>query len=507
MIKIMDRYVYFRILVFEIKIHSTRLNEELFCMSKEFLRFKRKMRLGVILRALAFGLGLGVLVASGLWLLTKLELLSRPVILCWLLGGIVGVAAFGLVFALSFPSDKRLAKRIDQKLELGEKVQTMVEFREDQSFMVSLQKSSTEEILKNTPYKKIRGKHAWAHCILPVIACGALVATMLIPVGAFVTPEVIEDPAYNLTAWQEQALRDLIKEVQESDMEVSPKEKVVNELSGLLGKMKSINKESEMKAAVLSTIQKVDSIVDGHNTYRIVAEKLMASEHAAVKEMGGYLNDLNSIALSEYLEQLEEDLIADPNAVTSLSSALDAATDGMLVSSADGFFSALEKFHASLGTAASITDATAREEALHTAFSDVIQDLNLPLLCQYANERVGHNTIRRLMEIFGISASELPAGTLPEKDPSEGGDSSFDDGRDDDKNNSGGIGSGDMLYASNDTIYYPDDNIYTEYGKVINEYYAKIAEKIVDGNLSDEMKEILSDYYAILFDGSGNKAD
>ena len=476
-------------------------------MSKEFLRFKRKMCLGAILRALSFGLGLGVLVASGLWLLTKLELLSRSVTFCWLLGGILGVLGFGVVFAVSFPSDKRLAKRIDQKLSLGEKVQTMVEFRDDQSFMVSLQKSSTEEILKSTPYKRIRGKHVWAHFILPVIACGAMVATMLIPVGAFDTPEAIEDPAYNLTAWQEQALKDLIKEVQESDMEVSPKEKVVNELNSLLGKMKSINKESEMKAAVLSTIQKVDSIVDGHNTYRIVAEKLMASEHATVKEMGGYLKGLNSIALSEYLDQTKEGLIADPTAIVPLSSALDASTDGMLVSSNDGFFLALEKLHASLGKAASITDAAEREAALNTAFSDVLQDLNLPLLCQYANERVGHNTIRRLMEIFGISESELPAGTLPEKDPSKGDDSSFDDGKDDDKNNSGGIGSGDMLYASNDTIYYPGDNVYTEYGKVINEYYAKIAEKIVDGNISDEMKEILSDYYAILFDGSSNKAD
>lgn len=473
-------------------------------MSKEFLSFKRKMRLGAILRSLAFGLGLGVLVAASLLLLSKLEFLSRSSSFCWLTGAAVALVATGACLVLTLPTDKKLARRIDQMLSLGEKVQTMVEFQGNGGSMVLIQKNDTEEILRNTPYKRIRGKHLWLHGILPILACAAMVATLLIPTDAFDAPDVLVDPAYSMTAWQEQALKDLIRQVETSDMETVPKERIVAELGRLLAKVKSTNKESEMKAEVISTIRSIDKAMDGYDTYRTVSERLTESSREDVQEIGRYIGTMNAGALNESLKQLAQTL-PDPAAISAFAAALDESTNGMQVGANDGFFVTLETFRKSLEQAAAIEDGEARAQAVEEAASDASLALNVTLLCQYANRRVKNTTVNRLMEIFGISESELPEGLLPDKEASGDYDSSFDDGEDDDKNNTGGIGSGDMIYASNDTIYYPDDNVYTEYGNVINEYYAKVAEKIVDGNISDEMKEILSDYFAILFDGSGNK--
>ena len=43
------------------------------------------------------------------------------------------------------------------------------------------------------------------------------------------------------------------------------------------------------------------------------------------------------------------------------------------------------------------------------------------------------------------------------------------------------------------------------YGEVLKDYYARITELLVDGNLPPELEDALNDYFAILFNGSANK--
>ena len=62
-----------------------------------------------------------------------------------------------------------------------------------------------------------------------------------------------------------------------------------------------------------------------------------------------------------------------------------------------------------------------------------------------------------------------------------------------------------MIFGSDDTIYDPDREAYVTYGEVIGDYYARISELLVDGNLPAELQNALSDYFAILFNGSENK--
>ena len=150
-----------------------------------------------------------------------------------------------------------------------------------------------------------------------------------------------------------------------------------------------------------------------------------------------------------------------------------------------------------------ITEESAEEE-VSGAFAEAEQALNSALFLQATNEEVEDDTIYALLSIFGIKASEVPEDVFNDPDDPRGEDD-YEPKDELDHINSGGLGSGEMIFGSNDTIYDPNKEAYVTYGDVINEYYARITELLVDGGLTPEMEEALSDYFAFLYDGSANK--
>ena len=107
----------------------------------------------------------------------------------------------------------------------------------------------------------------------------------------------------------------------------------------------------------------------------------------------------------------------------------------------------------------------------------------LGLAEQAINAEVGLYATEELMKIFGIQKNELPPEVEEEIEDSkhESGEDGSDEEDDDEKGDSGGYGSGEVVFGSDDLIYYPDEEAYVKYGEVINEYYARIMEKIKNG--------------------------
>ena len=123
------------------------------------------------------------------------------------------------------------------------------------------------------------------------------------------------------------------------------------------------------------------------------------------------------------------------------------------------------------------------------------------------NEEVGLYTVNRLMEIFGISASELPP-EVEEEIKRPGSDNEEEEPPEEDeeqKGDSGGYGSGDMIYGSDDVIYYPDEERYVQYGEVINEYLARVTEKILAGEIPEELAASIQKYFDSLYDGAAKE--
>ena len=480
-------------------------------MNKGFTKFKRKLRAEALLSSAVFGISSGVFVSALTALITKLSgSVPNPLIyIC--IGGACALILTALLLAVQLPSDRRVAKRLDSKLKLDEKVQTMVAFSGNEGDVIEVQRRDTERILDSIPVKALKSGHVWVHFIMPILAVIILTVAILVPGASAENPPIPDtDPDFTLSAWQEQALIDLIEEVKKSEMENVPKEKTLSELEGLLKALRATQKVSTMKASVIGVIQRINEAVDGHNSYISISESLKKSDSETLKGIASAIETLSALTLGEELGELRtlanEDNISDPKGpISSTALEINSLLSASEISAGDPLYASLNKFADDLLEAISGTDTLTHEDLgkeLDSIFSSSGSDISAALLIQYTNERVGDNAVLRLMSIFGISASEIPEGSRPGGSSTSDGEGDYKPEDNDDPLHSGGFGSGDMVFGSDDMIYDPELGKYVTYGEVINKYYAEITEHIVDGNVSEELEKLLTDYFASLFNGS-----
>ena len=106
------------------------------------------------------------------------------------------------------------------------------------------------------------------------------------------------------------------------------------------------------------------------------------------------------------------------------------------------------------------------------------------------------------MGIFGVDKSELPP--LSEELNLGGGNGGEDEEEENENSgvNQGGIGSGETIYGSDDMVYDPDTGAYVKYGEIINAYYAKYSQLMIDGKLPEDVAKKLAEYFDTLFNGA-----
>ena len=228
-------------------------------MSESFNKFKNKILLEVIIKALSIGLASGLIAFSIPWLIIKLLRADFNVLYLVLIGIAVFVLVSGLFLIIKIPTNKKAAKRIDNELSLNEKVQTMIEYEDDNSYMATLQREDTLRILSNISIKKISMRFSLFFFILIGFACAVTVTALAIPKydePTDIPDDDYDDPIYDLDDWTIRAIRDIIEVVQNSTIVESLKIEYVAELNELITKLESSTKESQMKEHVLKTIDK-----------------------------------------------------------------------------------------------------------------------------------------------------------------------------------------------------------------------------------------------------------
>ena len=462
-------------------------------MGKGFLKFKRKLRVGAFIRAAVFGLSLGACVFAALWILAKMQAEEADFPFYAICGCAVAAAGMLLMYLLLLPTKRRIARRVDKHLSLGEKTQTMLAFRKDSGEMAALQREDTDRILRETPRRKVKGVCTWLFVLLPVVAALTVTGAAMIPAQQPPEPPPVIENNFAITPWQTQALKDLIEKVKTSDMEEKPKEATVKQLESLLIKLASIKKEPAMKEAVISCIEGIHKAVSEHNTYDVLAQALFRSPVDSIQDLGGAVNSLQALLVGDWMNTTRTQMLENTVTPAALATGITQALTQSGVSSEDEVHIALLAFTVKL---ASLTEVT--EDALSPVFAEAEQNLNAALFIQATNEEVEDDTIYTLLSIFGIKASEVPEDVFNDPDDPRGEDD-YEEEDDLDKIHSGGLGSGEMIFGSNDTIYDPEREAYVTYGEVIDGYYARITELMVDGNLPPELEEALSDYFTILF--------
>lgn len=472
-----------------------------------FNRFKKKLRRNALIKALIFGLSCGVLAAAGVILYQKLTTVPPELTLYLPVGAGVAVVTGLLAFLLLRPSEKAIARKLDRDLRLGERVQTMLAYKDQEGDLLTLQREDTDERLMSAPVRAVKYKHPWTHALAPVLACALLTVAVITPVKAVELPPEEPEPPFELSSWQETALLELIEEVKASEMESEPKTATVGELEVLLAALRVTETEADMKIMVITVISNLNGILREHNSANRWSLYFETSEHEDIKALTMSMEMLSGLeareALTDAREHLRVDEVTEP-LTTLLAAWNDVISCVEEVPENDRLLEAFTAFADELlGISRQIPDYTRdwAQTQLDGAFETASDRVSDAIFIQYTNKEVKDMAVTRLMEIFGITEDELPEEEK-EQLPTEEEDSPEEDQNEEDKGTQGGIGNQEVLYGSDDMIFDPVKNEYVKYGDVINDYFATVSEKILEGQVPDTLEQFISDYFDTLYDGS-----
>ncbi len=485
-------------------------------MQKGFSDFKKHAKRSLLIKCLLCGLASALVCTAVVLLLYKLAVI--PLLLWLIVAAVLGplLLCGGICYLVNRDTDKSLAKRIDTEYALGEKVQTMVAFEGDSGDVVTLQRMDTEERLSAMPKKKLPERRFWVYIASAVLASLMLVTTLIIPT------KTVEPPHYELSEWQATALAELIEMVESSDMQEDVKTSVASDLRGLVGALPGAVDDEGARIMALATVYKIDATLKAANAAPEMGAAMLNGSMANFEPLAIPLASLDMDGIAKALSELRRNFGGSGvgDALASLSAELSGILQQSDVMSDNGIYAVLQAWAtelAALGSQAGSYSAAWVQEKLDNCFTYATNELLDEVRQQATNKNVGDIVINRLAVIFDIPQSDLPGD---ERIPGQGGEGEDDPGNtgkdddpnqepdkkpDDDKINTGGYGSGDMILGSDDIIYFPDENKFVSYGEVLNAYNNRVLEKLMNSNLSEEEKEYITVYFTQLYSGIKEK--
>ncbi len=488
-------------------------------MSEGFNNLKKKFKINAILSTILSGLGSGVLITSLLLLIFKLNALDfNPLFI------LVGVAATlitaSIVFVCLYPFDLRLAKYIDKRLGGKEEAQTMLACKNKNGDMVELQRETTNSRILSIPKKETRVLSMWISAIVMALAIIMLIISLVVPKATVPEPPKEPEKEFEFTDEKLTALQNLIDSVKASKLQNDVKNSVVSELEELLDKLyieegeKPVT-EKEMKALVVDTILSCRALIDKVDYCDDIGALLAKSNHDFLTGLGTSLIDYDSALLRDAIENVKKN-----TNTSNIDDTLDEIyTELSLVSkeaNVPNDYNAYIALNTFLNEVNKIIEGRKNGYSLGAAlefFNDALPPLfdslanRLPI--EKSNEEQKEYITTRLMEIFGLTKNDVFGD-----DESQVTNPETPEPDDDDKQNEGGMGSGNTIFGSNELVYYPKLDIITEYGTaidgsttVIGEYYARVIEAIMNGNYSPEVAEYLRNYFNHLYNTSENEGE
>ncbi len=479
-------------------------------MGQGFEKFRRRMLLASVWRSVLPGVSLALAIFAVLLLLYKRMILPTTPMIATCIALVAGDVLTAVLFAVLFPYKKRLARKLDKELGMREGVQTMLAFADRQDAMMQLQRAQTDEKLRATPVRQLKIKHVWTCLVCLALALGMTVTAFAIPAKLPEPPPAPVDPPFELGEWESLALQNLIEEVRASDMTEPAKWQTVECLEELLEALRTTQTQGRMKTLVIDTVVTVRSIVDGAVTWRSFAPIMHAGGSPYTRELARALAGQDGTECKQVLDGMVAEFgkIDDKQimieGVHVFSEELKMTLRNAQVSEQDALYTAIGKLANKLADVAAKLDSYTLvwgRDNIEDAFEAAHVQMTKALAQQKYDADLGVHVETRLLEIFGLSASDLPAGENgTEQGPQTPGD--YEDDDDDQSISDGGLGSGELIVGGRDIIYDPVRDEYVKYSEVIDRYNAIFLESKIDGLLSDEMAELIEAYFTALFSPS-----
>lgn len=256
-------------------------------MNEGFLSFKKKILKEHLTKCLVLSISLGLLVFGVLFLLWKLKVISLPIWSVIIIPiSLVALSFCGPYFLLK-PSDKKIAKRLDDEFKLNEKVQTMVDYKDSDEFIACLQREDTENKLKAISLKALKFNLPIALIVLGVIGVASTTTAVSIPMKH---DQNIVDPdkPFTLTELQIKRIEEVIAKIKESNINSELATSYENELNALIEKLKVITKQDTVNEEVLKTIETITGEMNDTNKNKIIGKALHSIESTFYDDNGRF---------------------------------------------------------------------------------------------------------------------------------------------------------------------------------------------------------------------------
>lgn len=243
-------------------------------MTETFKKLKKKYLIIAIIKSVIASVFSALFAVGAVMLGIKLGAVWIPTYAYILIAFGVCAIAFGITFLLTYHTNKSLSKLLDSEYGLNEKVQTMVEFSEQEGDMLKIQREDAEERLKNLPKKKLSFAKIWQYVLIVVLGLSFILSGVLVP-SRYVAPSVPSDNNFVLSDWDVKYLDQLILEVKSSDL----KEEVMLPTVAALETLKTtlendVKTKSEMEKVVKACAEAIDTAVILANTYRVIVTRM-----------------------------------------------------------------------------------------------------------------------------------------------------------------------------------------------------------------------------------------
>lgn len=477
-------------------------NEKESKMSLSFKKFLRRARCGAALKAVAYALSTGLITVGVLLLLIKRDLLSMQNTYAILIA-VAATLIVGLsLFFILRPGEKRVARRLDRELSLGERVETALEFADREGGIYELQREDTEERLSAIPLKSFKIKRITAALSVLAISASVLTASLLIPAAAEPEkPDVIVD-GYEKD-YRIAALRQLIERVR-SDVysEEAMRDEIVSVLELLITSILSTELESAMKSAAVTAVGDVTSILAYYNSSGTLATTLAESGSDELTALSRAFARLDDDGAEDAIDDISSLLRTGDleTGVPDFNSRLAVAIrQSGVTRTEDALYSALLAFMNGITTVVDTSPSDASKQ-LGDLCDDLIYAVSDALFLQTDNKRIADVVVAELIAIFALTKDDFYEGGVEPPVDSETGDlvtPPDDEDDEQEEGNSGGYGSGETLAGSNDTVYDDDENDYVKYIDVINKYYTEFDASAE--SFPELIREIIRSYYDKLY--------
>lgn len=505
-------------------------------MSDSFKKLKKKFLAYAIAESALYGLFSGLFVSGLILLILKLTGVKIHFLYYVLIGVCIAAAAGGLLFYFLRPTDKFIARKLDDDNSLNEKVQTMLYLSGETGDIVSLQREDAENRLKEVKFKAPSLKR------ILIFAASAVCSLAVFFTAVFVKDNYKNKDKYNLTDIQAVQLSQLIEDVKRSALVKDDKDGAVVILDELYARLPQIAQASEMRRTVNATVVLIDGLLSESNSYLKLGNALATSSDANVKTVSGalisgarfYKRSAPLIKKLETVENLAEEAdetvygilnekaegIAQSYSEMSgsdLSSALSEFAEGFTtlasssVQETDSLYLLLSAYSAEMKTISDrITGGGYGQALIQAQIATACENFSqsgAEILADQAYKLMMDEFIRnRLSEIFSVPIQNLPDGNNNNNNNSSSGDDN-NGGDNNENNNGGGGGGGGSSHGSEDYVYSPEKDEKVKYWEVLSDYYGSVSELL--GDAPEELKEYINKYFEILNgkipqDGAGN---